>query len=114
VSNGESEGASIKVNESPVSAGESLNVSTTETAPLLTDTQAGAGATSLPATEKMLLSGTERVSVVVAMALSAPVPSGGSFVDLMPSAGGGDRDDHSMGTHGRPLPSLCDWPTFSV
>jgi hypothetical protein len=35
-------------------------------------------------------------------------------VDLMPSAGSGDRDHYSMGTDGRPLPSLCDWPHFAV
>ncbi len=35
-------------------------------------------------------------------------------MDLMPSDGGGDRDDHSMGTDGRPLPSLCDWPPLAV
>jgi hypothetical protein len=35
-------------------------------------------------------------------------------LDLMPAAGGGDRDDHSMGTDGRPLPSLCNWPPLAV
>ncbi len=41
-------------------------------------------------------------------------PSGGSFVNVMPSAGGGDRDDNSMGTHGRPLPPLWHWPPLAV
>ena len=35
-------------------------------------------------------------------------------MELTPSTGGGDRDDHSMGTDGRPLPSLCDRPHIAV
>jgi hypothetical protein len=35
-------------------------------------------------------------------------------VDLLPSAGGRNRYDHSMGTHGRPLPLPCGWPPLAV
>ncbi len=33
---------------------------------------------------------------------------------LLPSPAGGDRYDHSVSTHGRPVPSLCDWPPLPV